>query len=289
VRCVKWPYERRIDPAHAWGVVAIGTAGLVAIPTVLATLNATDSHFRWWWPTNWMAVPLMIFLLGAGLATVPVRPLEPRAQAPVAEPGTGANAIGIGRDHGDHELGEKARQRDPAPTPRSTDAVGKSSPVVAKLAGHAFLSYVPEDAASVDQLQQDLETAGIPVWRDTADVWPGEDWRMKIRRAITYDALVFVACFSVESTARIKSHQNEELILAVDQLRMRRPDVPWLIPVRFDHCLVPDLDLGGGRTLASIQCVDLFGKDRDAAIMRLVSTVRRLLGHSMPEQEASCD
>lgn len=27
------PYTRRIDPAHAWGVVAVGAAGLVAIPS----------------------------------------------------------------------------------------------------------------------------------------------------------------------------------------------------------------------------------------------------------------
>ena len=47
-----------------------------------------------------------------------------------------------------------------------------------------------------------LEAAGIPVWRDTADLWPGEDWRMNIRRAITDNALVFIACFSLVSLAR---------------------------------------------------------------------------------------
>jgi hypothetical protein len=62
--------------------------------------------------------------------------------------------------------------------------------------GRAFVSYVREDARRVDQLQQALETAGIPVWRDTADLWPGEDWQAKIRQAITANALVFIACFS---------------------------------------------------------------------------------------------
>jgi hypothetical protein len=54
--------------------------------------------------------------------------------------------------------------------------------------------------------------------------------------------------------------------------------VPWLIPVRFDDCDIPDLDLGGGRTLASIQRADLFGDSRDAGVARLVVTVLRVLG-----------
>ena len=109
--------------------------------------------------------------------------------------------------------------------------------------GRAFISYVREDARRVDQLQQALETAGIPVWRDTADLWPGEDWKAKIRQAITANALVFIACFSRASVARDRSFQNEELVLAIEQLRLRRPDDTWLIPVRFDESVVPDSDL----------------------------------------------
>src|ERR1700750_1044935 len=117
--------------------------------------------------------------------------------------------------------------------------------------GHVFLSYVREDSAQVDALQKRLESAGIPVWRDTSSLWPGEDWRAKIRGAISRDALVFIACFSSHSSARQQSYQNEELLLAIDQLRRRRPDDPWLIPVRFDDCDVPDFELGAGRTLTS--------------------------------------
>ncbi len=143
--------------------------------------------------------------------------------------------------------------------------------------GHAFLSYVREDSGEADQLQRMLEAAEIPVWRDTASLWPGEDWRARIRNAITHDALVFIACFSRNSAARRTSYQNEELLLAIDQLRLRRPDDPWLIPVRFDNCDIPSFTLGGGRTLASIQRADLFGPGRDLAARRLVASVQRLL------------
>jgi hypothetical protein len=146
------------------------------------------------------------------------------------------------------------------------------------LAGHAFISYVREDSFQVDQLQRTLQAAGIPVWRDTADLWPGEDWRAKIRRAITDNALVFIVCFSHASLARGKSYQNEELALAIEQMRRRRPDDPWLIPVRFDECDIPERDIGGGRTLTSIQHADLFGDRSDEGAARLVAAVLRILG-----------
>jgi hypothetical protein len=89
---------------------------------------------------------------------------------------------------------------------------------------------------------------------------------------------VFIACFSSQSVARVKSYQNEELVLAIEQLRLRRPDDPWLIPVRFDDCPIPDLDLGGGRTLASIQRVDLFGNQRYLGTARLEAAVIHIRG-----------
>jgi hypothetical protein len=144
-------------------------------------------------------------------------------------------------------------------------------------AGHAFISYVRENSAEVDRLQRVLEEAGVRVWRDTADLWPGEDWRAKIRQAIVDDALVFLACFSSKSIARKKGYQYEELHLAIDQMRLRRPDIPWLIPVRFDDCVIPNWDIGANRSLASIQRADLFGVRQDEEVSRLVAAVRRVL------------
>lgn len=166
------------------------------------------------------------------------------------------------------------------PAPADADGVPVRAPAGkagSRNRGHAFISYVREDSGKVDVLQRSLEAAGVAVWRDTANRWPGEDWRVKIRDAISRDALVFIACFSSNSAARQKSYLYEELLLAIDQLRMRRPDVPWLIPVRFDDCEVPNFDLGAGRTLASIQRADLFGASRDSATDRLVAGVQLLL------------
>lgn len=143
--------------------------------------------------------------------------------------------------------------------------------------GHAFISYVREDKDRVDRLEAILKAAGVEVWRDTAALWPGENWRTKIREAVTKDALAFIACFSTNSEAREVSGQNEELVLALDQLRLRRPDQVWLIPVRFDDCQVPDLEIGGGRTLGDIQRVDLTDDNWDAGAARLIASVLRIL------------
>jgi hypothetical protein len=101
---------------------------------------------------------------------------------------------------------------------------------------------------------------------------------MRIRGAITSKALVFLACFSKSSLARSRSYQNEELVVAIEQLRQRSPELPWLIPIRFDDCEIPDRDIGGGRTFTSIQRVDLLGDHYDDGARRLVAAILRILG-----------
>lgn len=145
-------------------------------------------------------------------------------------------------------------------------------------AGRVFISYARADAPEVDELQARLEAAGVRVWRDTSELLPGQDWPGEIRRAISKESVVFLACFSSESVSRATSYQYAELVQAVEQLMLRRPDVRWLIPVRFDECEIPDFEIGGGRRLSSIQRVDLFGDQRGEQAERLVEAVRQILG-----------
>jgi hypothetical protein len=149
------------------------------------------------------------------------------------------------------------------------------------MAGHVFISYVHEDREQVDRLESWVVPTGILVWRDTKDLWPGENWRAKIREAISSGALAFVACFSRRSLARGVSYQNEELVLAIEQLRLRRAGEPWLIPVRFDDCDIPDLDIGAGQTLRHLQRVDLLGDGFDDGVSRLIEVVRRILSRHL--------
>lgn len=160
---------------------------------------------------------------------------------------------------------------------------GRPRPARSDVRGHAFLSYVRDDSKRVNWLQHRLEAAGVQVWRDTSHLWPGEDWRAEIRQAIQDNALAFLACFSKASLARGQSYQNEEITLAIEQLRRRRPGLPWLIPVRFDDCDIPDFDIGGGRTLRYLQRVDLFGDHLEEGANRLVGSIHRILRQSDPQ------
>ena len=204
----------------------------------------------------------------------PRYPGAAQAQDPLAVPLAGASGVQLGSGNVQYNYFNDNPARTGSDGTRPVPASGASGP---SSRGHAFISYVREDSAEVDALQKTLEEAGIPVWRDTSSLWPGENWSAKIRTAINSDALVFIACFSTRSAARQRSYQNEELALAIDELRQRRPDDPWLIPVRLDDCDVPDFDLGAGQTLASINRADLFGPNRNQATRRIVEAVQRLL------------
>jgi TIR domain/DnaJ C terminal domain len=153
------------------------------------------------------------------------------------------------------------------------------------VAGRVFISYMREDAERVDRLQRLLETEEITVWRDTSDLWPGQDWRIEIRQAIE-SGLAFIACFSEHTERRDISYQNEELVLAVELMRRRPPGKVWLLPVRFADCKVPPFDLGASRTLDSLQRVDLFnGAAWEPAVRRLATAVRKVQGR--PEAHAA--
>ena len=145
------------------------------------------------------------------------------------------------------------------------------------LRGVAFISYVREDSRRVDRLEKFLEANDVPVWRDTHDLRPGEDWHAKIREAIAADSLAFVACFSKNSEARQRSYQRDELLLAIEQFRIRPPESPYILPIRFDDCAIPDLDISAGRTLNSLHHVDLFGRQWQASAERLLEGIRHVL------------
>jgi hypothetical protein len=152
--------------------------------------------------------------------------------------------------------------------------------------GHAFICYVREDAQFADRLTELLRNAGIPVWRDTDNLWPGQDWRERIRDAITRGAFAFIPIFTSTSVAKGVSGQNEELYLAAEEMRRRQPGMPWIFPVRFDDCALPRLRLGGDRMLDDIQRADLFGDKADREAARLVEAVRRIIATSAPSPGA---
>jgi hypothetical protein len=179
------------------------------------------------------------------------------------------------------------RQRprsDPATCPPSGQMGAVDDTLRSPATGHAFISYVHEDLERATRLRRFLEAADIPVWFDTENLSPGQDWRLEIRRAINSGSLAFLACFSIHTDARATTYQNEELVLAVEQMRRRPPGARWLIPVRFDDCCMPDFDLGAGRTLDSVQRVDLFDEAWEECGDRLLASIQGIFANSASSQ-----
>lgn len=143
---------------------------------------------------------------------------------------------------------------------------------------HAMISYIRENRTEVERLHGLLEKAGVPVWRDLKKLKPGVDWKQEIRTAIRSDAFAFLPCFSRELSEREKSVMWEELTIAVEEFRQRAPGKAWMFPVRLDDTPLPYVNLGGGRTLETLQYVDLFGESYTEAMIELVTAVRAAMG-----------
>ena len=122
---------------------------------------------------------------------------------------------------------------------------------------HVFMSYIPKNEGTAEQLRQALTIRGIGVWFGRKWVPPGFLTKQEIRRVIR-QVEFFLACFSKEYNNMERTYMNEELTLAIEELRKRPTDRAWFIPVLLSKCEIPDRDIGGGQTLRDLQPVNLY-------------------------------
>src|SRR6516164_4591102 len=111
---MRWPFNRRVDPVHPWGALALAVAIASIIDAVLATIHATEVDFRWWWPTNWMAVPSVIFVAGVILLAVPLRRSSPEPPEPLSSSGQITRAAEAQREiTAGHSAGQAVGEENP--------------------------------------------------------------------------------------------------------------------------------------------------------------------------------
>jgi sugar/nucleoside kinase (ribokinase family) len=137
---------------------------------------------------------------------------------------------------------------------------------------HVFISYVRENAQRVMRLAEALRASGVKVWLDRNAIKPGADWRQAIQEAIETGSF-FIACFSKQYWNRSRNYMNEELKVAIDEIRRRRSSTPWFIPALLDRCAIPPEPLYGGKTLKDLQAVALHA-DWSKGLEQIVSLVR---------------
>jgi hypothetical protein len=136
---------------------------------------------------------------------------------------------------------------------------------------HVFISYVHDNFPLVERLCNGLKAAGINVWLDRDQVQPGTRWQNAIRDAIANGAY-FIACFSKEYNVRSRSYMNEELTLAIEELRRRPTEHIWFIPVLVTEGEIPSRTIGAGEDLHALQWVELY-KDWNGGIERIISVI----------------
>lgn len=136
---------------------------------------------------------------------------------------------------------------------------------------HVFVSYIKENEKQVKALANELTKHGVEVWLDK-EIEVAARWKDAIRVAIRKGDF-FIACFSKEFESRSRTYMNEELLIAIEELRQRPSNRSWFIPVLLSECHVPARNIGGGETLADIQWVELFS-DWSAGIKRILEVIQ---------------
>jgi hypothetical protein len=119
-----------------------------------------------------------------------------------------------------------------------------------------FVSYVKEDSAVVTHLCRVLEANGIKVWLDRDQLEPGVRWKVAIEHAIRR-GMFFLSVHSRSRQNRAETYANEELIVAIEQLRRKPFGATWFIPVKIDDCDIEARPIGAGETILDFQIADL--------------------------------
>jgi hypothetical protein len=114
-----------------------------------------------------------------------------------------------------------------------------------------FLCYASEDRETVRSLYSKLQQSGFHPWLDKEDLLPGQDWDLKITRAVRAAHVVLV-CLSQHSEKR--GYVQKEIKRALDVADEQPEGSIFLIPVRLVDCHVPE-------RLNQWQWVDIFKED----------------------------
>lgn len=101
-----------------------------------------------------------------------------------------------------------------------------------------FISYAREDEKRASEVYDAFIDRGHKPWMDKKELVAGQDWKLKIRKAIE-KSQYFVALMSEQSVIK-RGFVQKELRFALDVLGEIPPGQIYFIPVRLEECEVPD-------------------------------------------------
>ena len=115
-----------------------------------------------------------------------------------------------------------------------------------------FLSCASEDLDKVSALHQRLANERFSPWLYSRDLYPGQQWRLKITEAIKASSF-FLFCLSNTALAKT-GFVHSEVKQALDVQGKLPESRIFLIPVRLEDCPLPE-------SLQHLVCADLFAAD----------------------------
>lgn len=81
------------------------------------------------------------------------------------------------------------------------------------------------DFSKIDKLADELKKKGIEIWLDRDEIDPATNWEDAIRNAIK-DGSYFIACFSESYMNTRKSGMNQEIDIALEEMKKLHYDIP---------------------------------------------------------------
>ena len=141
-----------------------------------------------------------------------------------------------------------------------------------------FLAHASEDKAEVLTLYDSLKASGYKPWLDVKDLFPGQQWRVEIPKALKKSDIV-IACLSQTSIAK-QGYIQREFKLALNESIERSSDTIYLIPLKLNDCQVPDVQIAQyAVSLQDFQWVDYWRPD---GFERLTQAIEQLRGSLDP-------
>ena len=133
-----------------------------------------------------------------------------------------------------------------------------------------FLAHASEDKPLVRELYSKLKSSGFDPWLDEFDLLPGQNWQSEILKAIR-GSKFFIACLSQISVQK-QGYIQKEFRLALNTYAEKPPGTIYLIPLKFDDCQVPNIEIHSFNvSLSELQWLDYWKSDGFDILLKVIA------------------
>jgi hypothetical protein len=136
----------------------------------------------------------------------------------------------------------------------------------------AFISYSRRDIDFVNRLSNDLQSAGVRIWRDVEQIQAGDNWEQAIKTSISNASVML---FVVSHHTVTSSWMEKEFVYFAAR---KLPVIPLLLDDAGIERMPP--------ALAKFQWLD-FRQDYQKALGSLLSAIHRLVREDHPIERKS--